>query len=92
MLTAGTAAEWALRTWDFDRPHRQHGTPVERASIGMAISEPAPDFAHIAKGFGWWSEGPVTDPAQVRAAVQRAADHVLATGLPALVDVVCQPK
>jgi benzoylformate decarboxylase/acetolactate synthase-1/2/3 large subunit len=169
VLTAGTAAEWALRTWDFDRPHRhpgkqlgtatqiglslgvalahkgtgrlvvdlqpdgdlmfdvgalwvaaayelplltvmfnnrayyndwehqerlarQRGTPVERASIGMAISEPAPDFARIAEGFGWWSEGPVTDPDQVRAAVQRAADHVLATGLPALVDVVCQPK
>ena len=169
VLTAGTAAEWALRTWDFDRPHRhpgkqlgtatqigislgvalahkgtgrlvvdlqpdgdlmfdvgalwvaaayelplltvmfnnrayyndwehqerlarQRGTPVERASIGMALSEPAPDFAAIAKGFGWWAEGPVTDPAQVRAAVQRAADHVLATGRPALVDVVCQPK
>ena len=169
VLTAGTAAEWALRTWDFDRPHRhpgkqlgtatqigislgvalahkgtgrlvvdlqpdgdlmfdvgalwvaaayelplltvmfnnrayyndwehqerlarQRGTPVERASIGMAIDDPAPDFAAIAKGFGWWAEGPVTDPAEVRAAVQRAADHVLATGRPALVDVVCQPK
>jgi acetolactate synthase I/II/III large subunit len=169
VLTAGTAAEWALRTWDFDRPHRhpgkqlgtatqigislgvalahkgtgrlvvdlqpdgdlmfdvgalwvaaayelplltvmfnnrayyndwehqerlarQRGTPVERASIGMAISEPEPDFAAIAKGFGWWAEGPITDPAQVRDAVQRAADHVLATGTPALVDVVCQPK
>jgi benzoylformate decarboxylase/acetolactate synthase-1/2/3 large subunit len=169
VLTAGTAAEWALRTWDFDRPHRhpgkqlgtatqigislgvalahkgtgrlvvdlqpdgdlmfdvgalwvaaayelplltvmfnnrayyndwehqerlarQRGTPVERASIGMAISEPEPDFAAIAKGFGWWAEGPITDPAQVRDAVQRAADHVLATGKPALVDVVCQPK
>jgi acetolactate synthase I/II/III large subunit len=169
VLTAGTAAEWALRTWNFDRPHRhpgkqlgtatqigislgvalahkgtgrlvvdlqpdgdlmfdvgalwvaaayelplltvmfnnrayyndwehqerlarQRGTPVERASIGMAISEPEPDFAAIAKGFGWWAEGPITDPAQVRDAVQRAADHVLATGTPALVDVVCQPK
>jgi benzoylformate decarboxylase/acetolactate synthase-1/2/3 large subunit len=169
VLTAGTAAEWALRTWNFDRPHRhpgkqlgtatqigislgvalahkgtgrlvvdlqpdgdlmfdvgalwvaaayelplltvmfnnrayyndwehqerlarQRGTPVERASIGMAISEPEPDFAAIAKGFGWWAEGPITDPAQVRAAVQRAADHVLTTGRPALVDVVCQPK
>jgi benzoylformate decarboxylase/acetolactate synthase-1/2/3 large subunit len=169
VLTAGTAAEWALRSWDFDRPHRHpgkqlgtatqigislgvalahkgtgrlvvdlqpdgdlmfdvgalwvaaayelplltvmfnnrayyndwehqerlarhRGTPVERASIGMAINEPAPDFAQIAKGFGWWSEGPITDPAEVRAAVQRAADHVLATGKPALVDVVCQFK
>ena len=169
VLTAGTAAEWALRTWDFDRPHRhpgkqlgtatqigislgvalahkgtgrlvvdlqpdgdlmfdvgalwvaaayelplltvmfnnrayyndwehqerlarQRGTPVERASIGMAIDDPAPDFAAIAQGFGWWAEGPVDDPAKVREAVQRAADHVLATGRPALVDVVCQPK
>ena len=169
VLTAGTAAEWALRTWDFDRPHRhpgkqlgtatqigislgvalahkgtgrlvvdlqpdgdlmfdvgalwvaaayelplltvmfnnrayyndwehqerlarQRGTPVERASIGMAINDPAPDFAQIATGFGWWAEGPVTDPAEVGAAVQRAADHVLTTGRPALVDVVCQPK
>jgi acetolactate synthase-1/2/3 large subunit len=169
VLTAGTAAEWALRSWDFDQPHRHpgkqlgtatqigislgvalahkgtgrlvvdlqpdgdlmfdvgalwvaaayelplltvmfnnrayyndwehqerlarhRGTPVERAGIGMAISDPEPDFATIAKGFGWWAEGPITDPAEVRAAVQRAADHVLATGKPALVDVVCQPK
>jgi acetolactate synthase-1/2/3 large subunit len=169
VLTAGTAADWALRTWDFDRPHRhpgkqlgtatqigislgvalahkgsgrlvvdlqpdgdlmfdvgalwvaaayelplltvmfnnrayyndwehqerlarQRGTPVERASIGMAINEPAPDFAALAKGFGWWAEGPIEDPSLVRDAVQRAADHVLATGRPALVDVVCQFK
>ena len=75
-----------------ERLARQRGTPVERAHIGMAISEPEPDFAAIAKGFGWWAEGPITDPAQVQDAVQRAADHVLATGKPALVDVVCQPK
>jgi acetolactate synthase-1/2/3 large subunit len=169
VLTAGTAAEWALRTWDFDRPYRhpgrqlgtatqigislgvalahkgtgrlvvdlqpdgdlmfdvgalwvasryelpllvvmfnnrayyndwehqerlarQRGTPLERASIGMAIDNPAPDFATIARGFGWWSHGPVTDPDRVRSAVREAAEHVLATGRPALVDVVCQPK
>ena len=169
VLTAGTAVEWALRTWDFDRPHRhpgkqlgtatqigislgvalahkgtgrlvvdlqpdgdlmfdvgalwvaaayelpllvvmfnnrayyndwehqerlarQRGTPVERARIGMAIDDPAPDFAALARGFGWQAEGPVTDPAEVRAAVRRAADAVLSTGRPALVDVVCQPK
>jgi hypothetical protein len=34
----------------------------------------------------------ITDPAQARAAVRRAADHVLSTGLPALVDVVCRPR
>ena len=169
VLTAGTAAEWAFRLWDFDVPHRhpgkqlgtatqigislgvalahkgsgrlvvdiqpdgdlmfdvgalwvasryqlpmltvmfnnrayyndwehqerlaeQRGTPVERAHIGMAISDPEPDFATVAKGFGWYSEGPVTDPAAVADAVRRAAQHVLTTGGPALVDVVCQYK
>jgi benzoylformate decarboxylase/acetolactate synthase-1/2/3 large subunit len=169
VLTAGTAAEWALRTWDFDKAHRhpgralgtatqismslgvalahkgtgrlvvdlqpdgdlmfdvgalwvaaryelpllvvmfnnrayyndwehqerlarQRGTPLTRAHIGMAISEPAPDFATLARGFGWWAEGPVDDPDRVQAAVRRASEHVLATGRPALVDVVCQPK
>jgi acetolactate synthase I/II/III large subunit len=169
VLTAGTAAEWALRTWDLDRPHRhpgrqlgtanqfgislgvalahkgsgrlvvdlqpdgdlmfdvgalwvaaryrlpllvvmfnnrayyndwehqerlarQRGTPLERAHIGMAISDPAPDFAAVARGFGWWADGPIEDPDAVQAAVRRGAEHVLATGMPALVDVVCQPK
>jgi acetolactate synthase-1/2/3 large subunit len=169
VLTAGTASEWALRIWDFDRPHRhpgrqlgtatqigislgvalahkgtgrlvvdlqpdgdlmfdlgslwvasryelpllvvmfnnrayyndwehqerlarQRGTPMDRASIGMAIDTPAPDFAAIARGFGWWAEGPVTDPDSVGEAVRRGAAHVTATGRPALVDVVCQPK
>ena len=64
----------------------------ERARIGMAIDSPEPDFATIARGFSWYAEGPVTDPAAVEDAVRRAAEHVLATGGPALVDVICQPK
>jgi benzoylformate decarboxylase/acetolactate synthase-1/2/3 large subunit len=75
-----------------ERLAEQRGTPVERARIGMAIDEPAPDFATVASGFGWHSEGPVTDPGAVTDAVRRAAEHVLRTGGPALVDVVCQPK
>ena len=169
VLTAGTAAEWALRLWDFDAPHRhpgkqlgtatqigislgvalahkgtgrlvvdiqpdgdlmfdvgalwvasryrlpllmvmynnrayyndwehqeklaaQRGTPVDRAHVGMAISDPEPDFATIATGFGWHAEGPVTDPSAIEDAVRRAAAHVLESGGPALVDVICQPK
>lgn len=169
VLTAGTASDWALRTWNFDRPDRhpgaslgtatqigislgvalaykhstrlvvdlqpdgdlmfdvgalwvaakyqlpilvvmfnnrayyndwehqerlahQRGTPLDRASIGMEIDGPAPDFAGIARSFSWWAEGPVSDPAHVAGAVRRAADHVVSTRGPALVDVVCQPK
>lgn len=167
VLTAGTASDWALRTWDFDKPYRHpgrslgtatqisislgvalahrdrgrlvvdlqpdgdlmfdagalwvaaayripllvvmfnnrayyndwahqermarlRGTAVENAAIGMEIADPAPDFAAVARGFGWHSEGPITDPDAVGEAVSRAAEVVSTTGRPALVDVVCQ--
>jgi benzoylformate decarboxylase/acetolactate synthase-1/2/3 large subunit len=75
-----------------ERLARQRGTPLDRAHIGMEIDSPAPDFASLARSFDWYAEGPITGPDQVRGAVQRAADHVLGAGKPALVDVVCQKK
>jgi acetolactate synthase-1/2/3 large subunit len=75
-----------------ERIARQRGTPVENAYVGMEINGPAPDFAAIAQGFGWWSEGPIDDPSGVGDAVRRAAEQVQTTGMPALVDVVCQPE
>ena len=169
VLTAGTAADWALRTWDFDRPYRHpgkslgtatqisislgvalahkgtgrlvvdlqpdgdlmfdpgalwvaayhkipllavmfnnrayyndwehqermaraRGTDISKAYLGMEIDNPAPDFANIARSFGWYGEGPITDPDRVQDAVRRAAEVVMSTGQPALVDVVCQYK
>jgi acetolactate synthase-1/2/3 large subunit len=169
VLTAGTAHDWVLRTWDFDRAYRhpgrslgtstqiaislgvalahrgsgrlvvdlqpdgdlmfdlgalwvaayykipllvvmfnnrayyndwehqeriarQRGTPVERASIGMEIDKPAPDFAAAARALGWYGEGPIVEPAEVGSAVSRATKMVLEHGTPALVDVVCQPR
>ena len=75
-----------------ERLARQRGTPLERAYIGMEIDQPAPDFAALARSFSWYAEGPITDPDQINAAVRRAAGHVLSTGTPALVDVVCQHR
>ena len=75
-----------------ERLARQRGTPLERAHIGMEIDNPAPDFATLARSFSWHAEGPITDPADIEKAVQRAAEYVQSTGKPALVDVVCQPK
>jgi acetolactate synthase I/II/III large subunit len=75
-----------------ERIARQRGTPLERARIGMEIDRPAPDFAALARSMGWWAAGPLADPDAVGPAVRRAADHVLATGTPALVDVVCEPR
>jgi thiamine pyrophosphate-dependent acetolactate synthase large subunit-like protein len=75
-----------------ERIARQRGTPMERARIGMEIDAPAPDFATLARSMGWSADGPIADPDAVGPAVRRAADHVLTTGTPALVDVICQPR
>jgi benzoylformate decarboxylase/acetolactate synthase-1/2/3 large subunit len=165
VLTAGTADDWALRLWDFDRPYRhpgrslgtatqigislgvalahrdagrlvvdlqpdgdllfdgaapwiatQHGIPMlvvmvnnraywndwehqirmatvrgsdpSRAHVGVAIDSPPPDFATLARAFGWWAEGPIEEPGAIREAVARAARVVVEERRPALVDVV----
>jgi acetolactate synthase I/II/III large subunit len=62
------------------------------AYLGMEINRPALDFATIARGFGWYAEGPVEKPGEVRAAVARARDVVLRQGQPALVDVLTQVR
>ena len=59
--------------------------------VGNELNNPAPDFAKITAGMGVWSEGPITDPNNMRAALVRALD-VVDQGEPALVDVVCQPR
>lgn len=43
VLTAGTGSEWALRTWDFDRPYRHPGRSLGTAtqigiSLGVALA------------------------------------------------------
>jgi len=68
---------------------RQRGTPVERAHIGMDLFDPAPDFATLARGFGWYAEGPIEDPADIGGALERAIAQVKG-GVPALVDTITQ--
>jgi len=68
---------------------RQRGTNVERAYIGMDIFGPNVDFATIAKGFGWYAEGPIENPKDIAGAVKRAMEKVK-QGTPALVDTITQ--
>jgi len=71
------------------RVARHRGTPEENAYVGMDIDKPAPDFAALARSFGVYAEGPIDQPGNVRAAVERAL-KVVKEGRPALVDTVCQ--
>ena len=76
--------------WEHQIRIAQHRERDEQlAYIGMEIDNPAPDFATIAKGFGWYSEGPIDQGKDVQAAIRRGIERVKA-GQPALIDVVTQ--
>jgi acetolactate synthase-1/2/3 large subunit len=69
----------------------QRGTDVDKAHIGMDISDPEPDFATIARGMGVFAVGPIHEPEQVADALQKALE-VVKTGKPALIDVITQHR
>ncbi|MEO5700598.1 MAG: thiamine pyrophosphate-dependent enzyme [Casimicrobiaceae bacterium] len=68
-----------------------HDRRPDQAWIGNALTHPDIDFAMLAKAHGVWSEGPISDPAALAPALQRAVS-VVKGGAPALIDVVCQPR
>jgi thiamine pyrophosphate-dependent acetolactate synthase large subunit-like protein len=55
------------------------------------ITDPNIDFAKVASGLGVFTEGPITNPADLGPALQRAI-AVVKRGEPALVDVVTQVR
>ena len=69
----------------------RHGRGIDRAGIGTAIDNPDIDFAKMADSMGVWSKGPITDPADMGAALKQAV-AIVKSGQPALVDVVCQAR
>ena len=73
------------------RMARQRGTPEDRAYIGMDLDDPPPDFASLARSMGWYAEGPIDQPGDVAAALDRAIARVKA-GQPALLDTICEKR
>jgi acetolactate synthase-1/2/3 large subunit len=64
---------------------------IDRAHIGTTIADPNIDYAKMAQAYGVHGEGPITDPADLGPALQRAI-AVVKRGEPALIDVVTQPR
>ena len=73
------------------RTASRRGRGAENCHIGNVISEPNPDYAKIAQGYGVYAEGPISDPNDLAPALERALARVRA-GEPALLDVVSQPR
>ena len=71
---------------------KRRNRPVENKTIGFRLDSPPTDFARIAQGFGIYAEGPVDNPKDLRPALERAVRFVRGKRLPALVDVITQPR
>jgi len=64
---------------------------IVNADIGTTLADPYIDFASLAKGFGVYAHGPITDPRELGPALKRAL-AVVKRGEPALLDVVTDPR
>jgi thiamine pyrophosphate-dependent acetolactate synthase large subunit-like protein len=67
------------------------GRGAERAHIGSTLREPFLDYAKMAAGYGMASEGPISDPAKLSAALKRGVASAK-RGEPYLIDVITQPR
>jgi acetolactate synthase I/II/III large subunit len=67
------------------------GRRVQNAHIGATITDPNVDFATLARAFGVYGAGPITDPKDLAPALSRALT-VVRGGEPALIDVVTEPR
>ena len=64
---------------------------IDTARIGTGIDDPNIDYATLAKAYGVFSIGPISDPKELAPAIKRAIE-VVKRGEPALVDVITQPR
>jgi thiamine pyrophosphate-dependent acetolactate synthase large subunit-like protein len=87
---------WNNRSYYNSQEHavriaKQRGRSLEETHLGMRLDEPAVDFATLGRSFGLYAEGPITEPGDLRPALDRAVRAVLDGG-PALVDVVARAR
>jgi thiamine pyrophosphate-dependent acetolactate synthase large subunit-like protein len=83
------------RTYYNDEEHQEkiaiaRGRPPENKVVGMRMEKPPVDFANLARSLGIAGEGPITEPDQIRPAVERALKIIKLEKRPALVDVYIQ--
>ena len=60
--------------------------------VGVNLDSPSTDFANIARSFGLYGEGPIHDPDEIHAALERGLKVVKEEGRTALIDTLTQPR
>jgi len=84
------------RAWHQEHMHVQRmaqrrDRDVAATANGTVITDPNVDYAKLAQAYGVYGEGPISNPAMLAPALQRAI-KVVKSGHPALIDVVTQPR
>lgn len=69
----------------------EHGRRMDDCNIGTTLLDPNLEYAKIAQGMGVEAEGPISDPAQLAAAIGRGIE-VVKSGRPFLIDAVTQSR
>jgi thiamine pyrophosphate-dependent acetolactate synthase large subunit-like protein len=64
---------------------------VDTALIGTGLNDPNIDYSMLAKAYGVYSQGPISNPNDLGPAIRKAIE-VVKKGEPALVDVITQPR
>jgi acetolactate synthase-1/2/3 large subunit len=64
---------------------------ADRANIGTKLTDPNIDYAMMAKAYGMYSEGPISDPNDLTPALKRGIERVK-KGEPVMLDVITQPR
>jgi acetolactate synthase-1/2/3 large subunit len=82
---------WHQETMHLQRMASRRERGPEMARTGTLITEPNIDFAKFAQSMGVYGEGPISQPDQLAPAIARAL-KVVKSGLPALIDIVSQPR
>jgi len=84
------------RAWHQEYMYAQYmagvrGRGGDRAHIGTTLRDPYINYAKMGEAYGVESEGPISDPSKLMAALQRGVDTVK-DGRPYLIDVLTQPR
>jgi len=64
---------------------------IDQSHIGTTITAPNIDYAMMAKTYGMYGEGPISDPRELGPAIRRGIERVK-KGEPAMLDVLTQPR
>jgi len=73
------------------RVGKARGRDTGKVNVGTSLASPRVDYSMLARSFGIYAEGPITEPGKIRQSIRKAIEIVQQEGRAAVVDVVTAP-